>query len=89
VELPEPARLALHRDQETGLLVVGVERHSPAEAGGLMTGDILVGVGGQPVPDHDALFAHLGSESVDHSVPIEVVRGGQPAKMEVTIGARP
>ena len=89
VELPEPARQALHRDQETGLLVVGVEHHSPAEAGGLMTGDILVGVAGQPVPDHDALFAHLGSDSVDHSIPVEVVRGGQPAKLDVKIGARP
>ncbi len=89
VELPEPAQKALGREQATGLLIVGVERHSPAESGGLMVGDILVGLDGTPVPDHDALFAHLGSEAVDQSIPVEVLRGGQPARINVKIGARP
>ncbi len=89
VEIGEAAKQALKRDQETGLLIVGVERKSPAEAGGLIVGDILVGAEGKPVPDHDALFAHLGSEAVDKSIPMEVLRGGQPATVNVTIGARP
>jgi len=89
VELAETARKALGREQASGLLVVGVEHHSPAESGGLIVGDILVGVDGQPVPDHDALFAHLGSEAVDRSVPVEILRGGQEARVDVKIGARP
>jgi serine protease DegQ len=52
-------------------------------------GDILVGINGQPVPDHDALFAHLIGEMVGKSIPIEVLRGGQPQTFMVEIGARP
>jgi len=89
VELAEAAQKALKREQESGLLIVGVEKKSPAEAGGLIVGDILVGIDGQPVPHHDALFARLTSEAVDKSIPLEILRGGQPQKVNVKIGARP
>jgi S1-C subfamily serine protease len=89
VELPEAAQNALKRKQTTGLLLVSVERKSPAEAGKLIVGDILVGIDGQPVPDHDALFAHLTGETVGKSIPLEVLRGGEPQTFTVEIGARP
>jgi len=89
VEIPAAAQKALGRKQESGLLVVSVERKSPAEAGGLMVGDILVGVDGQPVPDHDALFACLSGDAVGKTVPLEVLRGGRPQTLQVEIGARP
>jgi S1-C subfamily serine protease len=65
-----------------------VEGKSPAEAANLMVGDILVGIDGQPLPDHDALFACLTGETVDQSIPLELLRGGQPLKVPVKIGAR-
>ena len=89
VELSEAAQKALKRAQASGLLLVGVERKSPAEAGRLIVGDILVGVDGQPVPDHDALFAHLTGEVVGKSIPLEVLRGGELRTFTVEIGARP
>jgi S1-C subfamily serine protease len=89
LELTEAAQKALKRTQATGLLLVSVERKSPAEAGKLIVGDILVGINGQPVPDHDALFAHLTGDTVGKSIPIEVLRGGQPESFSVEIGARP
>jgi len=88
VELAEAAQKALQREQPVGLLIVGVEKKSPAEAGGLMVGDILVGVNGQAVADHDSLFGHLGGDLVDQTVPVEVLRGGQKARVDVKIGAR-
>jgi S1-C subfamily serine protease len=89
VELSEAAQKALKRTQATGLLLVGVERKSPAEAGRLIVGDILVGVNGQPVPDHDALFAHLTGEVVGEAIPLEVLRGGELRTFTVEIGTRP
>ena len=89
VELPESAQKELKRSQTTGLLLVSVERKSPAEAAKLIVGDILVGVDGQPVPDHDALFAHLAGDVVGKSVPMEVLRGGKPQVFMVEVGARP
>jgi S1-C subfamily serine protease len=88
VEISEEAQKALKREQKTGLLIVSVEKGSPAEAGRLMVGDILVGIDNHEVPDHDALFAQLTGEAVDKTTPVEVLRGGQPVKVSVKIGAR-
>jgi S1-C subfamily serine protease len=89
VELTDAAQKALQRKQATGLLLVSVERGSPAEAGKLIVGDILVGVDGQPVPDHDSLFAKLTGDAVGKSLRMDVLRGGQLQTFMVEIGARP
>jgi len=88
VELPSVQQQALGRQQETGLLLVGVERGSPAEAGGLMVGDILTGIAGAPVGDPDELLARLVGDLVGKPTPVEVLRGGQLATVTVTIGER-
>ncbi len=89
VELADAPRKALSRDQRGGLLIVSVEKGSPAETGGLMVGDILVGIDHTAIDDHDALFAHLTGDVVGQSIPVEILRGGQPAKINVTIGVHP
>lgn len=88
VEIPETAQNALQQQQETGLLLVGVENNSPAEAAGLMVGDIIVAVDGQPIRNHDELFARLSGDVIDKPTPVEVLRGGQLQSISVTIGAR-
>jgi S1-C subfamily serine protease len=88
VEIPAAAQEALKREQATGLILIGIEKDSPAEAAGLMVGDILVAVDGQLVRNHDELFARLSGDVVDKSTPVEVLRGGQPQKINVKIGAR-
>jgi S1-C subfamily serine protease len=88
VELPDAQQSAMGRQQETGLLLVGVERGSPAEAGGLMVGDILTGIAGEAVGDPDELLARLTGEIVGKPTPVEVLRGGQLATLTVTIGER-
>jgi S1-C subfamily serine protease len=89
VEVPEAGQKTLKREQATGLLVLSVEKKSPAEAGGLMVGDILVGIDGHPVSDHDELFARLSGDVVDKSIPVEILRGGQLQTLQVKIGMRP
>lgn len=88
VEIPGAAQKALKREQATGLLLVGVESDSPAEAAGLMVGDIIVAIDGQPVSNHDELLARLSNDVIDKSTPVEVLRGGQPQSVNVKIGAR-
>lgn len=79
---------ALGRDQETGLLLVGVEDGSPAEAGGLIVGDILTGIADHPVNDPDELLGRLSGEVVGRPTAVEVLRGGLPHTLTVTIGER-
>ncbi|HMB22803.1 MAG TPA: trypsin-like peptidase domain-containing protein [Anaerolineales bacterium] len=88
VEVPESARKALGREQDHGLLVVWVEEDGPAEKGGLLVGDILVAVNGQPVGDPDDLFSTLGADTVGKAVAAEILRGGRPETIRVTVGER-
>jgi S1-C subfamily serine protease len=78
----------LKREQGAGLVVIGVETGSPAEAGGMMVGDILVGIEGHPILDHDELFARLSGDAVGKSIAVEILRGGKPETLKVKVGAR-
>lgn len=88
VDIPESARKALKREQDYGLLVLWLEENGPAERGGLLVGDILVAVSGQAVGDPDDLFAALNSDTVGKPIAIEVLRGGKPEALTVTVGER-
>jgi S1-C subfamily serine protease len=88
VELPAEAKKALKREQESGLLLVGLEADSPAGKGGLMVGDILVGIAGEPVAHQDDLFVNLGADTVGKSIPIDILRGGKLESIKVEIGER-
>lgn len=82
VELPEASQ------QEQGLLVLWLEEGGPAAEGGLLVGDILVAINGQPLSDPDDLFSALNSETVGKAVTVDVLRGGRPEKVNVTVGER-
>src|ERR671912_2097795 len=86
VRLPDGQRLGL--TQRGGLLVVGVEEGSPAGRGGLIIGDILVTLDGQPVEDTEDLLVLLTGDRVGQEVPVKVVRGGELQELRVTVGER-
>jgi S1-C subfamily serine protease len=88
VPLSPDIQAALGRDQYYGLLLVGIEEDSPAASGGLMIGDILVGIDNQPLADPDDLLIRLTGNLVGKPTPIEIVRAGQPQTVSVRIGER-
>jgi S1-C subfamily serine protease len=88
VELPETAQKALKRAQARGLLLMWLEDGGPAALGGLLVGDIIVGLAGQPVGDPDDLFAALNSDTVRKPIAVEILRGGKPETVKVTVGER-
>ena len=83
-----PANLEGQLGQETGLLLVSVEPDGPAGQGGLMLGDTIVALDGQPVGQMDDLLALLSSDRVGTAVPVRIIRGGQVQDVTVTIGER-
>ena len=88
VALNEANQSALQRAQESGLLLIGLEPNSPASSAGLIVGDILVGIAGQPLTSHEILQSRLNSETVGKTIPLEILRGGQRHDVTVTVGER-
>lgn len=84
VRLPTSLREKLGLEQDTGLMVVGVEGESPADKGGLGLGDVLVAVAGRRVADVEDLQMALGAGVVDNPTPVSVVRGGERTELSVT-----
>lgn len=84
VRLPE----GVAEGQETGVLVTSVEKNSPAGQAGLVLGDTLLVLDGEPVTDPDSLLALLTGSRVDKTVDVRVLRGGALQTVRVTIGER-
>lgn len=83
-----PAGLADQVDQETGLLLVQVMSGSPAEQAGLLLGDTIIALDGQPVPHHDALSALLTGDRVGQPVTVRIIRAGQVHEVQVVVGEK-
>ena len=82
--------LAGQLGQESGLLIVTVEPDGPAHKGGLLQGDTLVTVDGDPLFGRlDGLFAVLRAFDVDSTHPFGVVRAGEIKEVAVTLGEAP
>lgn len=72
---------------ESGVLVLGVEKGSPAEAAGLREGDVLVGLAGQPVAGVDDLHRLLTGERIGVPAALDVLRNGD--RLALTISPAP
>jgi putative serine protease PepD len=71
-----------------GAKVGEVASGSPADAGGLETGDVITAAGGTPVTSADQLIAALAGDSPGDRVALRVVRGGSTRTVTVTLGSR-
>ena len=90
-QIPLPAAMAQQAgtSQSTALLIVSVESGSPADKAGILIGDLLVAIDGQPVTDVEALRVRLGADRLGQPVTLKLLRGGAPVEVSVTLGERP
>ncbi len=84
--LPEAAAQA--HGAATGLIVVAVEPGGPAEQAGLLLGDVLLALDGQPAADPGALQSILDEDRVGQEIALSVLRGGAVREVRATVGAR-
>ena len=73
---------------ESGALVRGVERGSPAASAGLRPGDVIVDLAGTPVESVEDLLGALRRTPPGSQQPVVVVRGGERVTLTVTVGSR-
>jgi len=73
---------------ETGLLVTSVAASGPAEAAGVLVGDVLVRLATAAVADADDLLALLRQHAPGTAVTLGLLRGATPVEVVVTLGER-
>ncbi|HET7696358.1 MAG TPA: trypsin-like peptidase domain-containing protein [Vicinamibacterales bacterium] len=75
--------------RDRGALVVAVTGGSPAARGGVIVGDVILDLDGQPVASPDDLLDILRGDRVGPPLTLRVLRGGVPADVTVTLEERP
>ena len=74
--------------QDAGLMVTSVQPGTPAAQGGVLLGDVLLAFDGAALSRPRDLLARLDEGSVGRSVPLRVLRAGEPKDLAVTVGSR-
>lgn len=74
---------------EVGLLIAAVTPDSPASAGGLLVGDIILALDTNPIQSPEDLFDLLWGNRVGSQVRLDILRGGVARQVPITVGERP
>ena len=85
-------RFVLHHQLTTssGLLVLHVEKGSPAERAGIREGDMVVGFADQPVSGVDDLHRMLTDGHIEAATPLTLIRRAEKLKLDVVpVESRP
>jgi putative serine protease PepD len=72
---------------ERGAILISVAPGSPAAAGGLATGDVVVAVNGVPVESADDLIASIAAHPANDVVRMSIVRGTAGLTLSVVLGS--
>ncbi len=70
-------------ERERGVLVARVEAGSPAEAAGIVPGDVIVEADGQPIASPHGLIRHVQRRPVGEPIDIVLVRRGGEQRLRV------
>ena len=72
-----------------GLLIAAVTSGSPAAAGGVLVGDVLLDFDGTPTEAPEDLLDLLMGDRVGRQVTLRLLRGNSVSEVKVTVGERP
>jgi serine protease Do len=87
--LDENLAPSLGLPKDSGEIVRSVVANGPAARGGLQQGDVIVRVNGQPVTPDQTVSYLIANTPVGSRVPLEIIRAGKRASVNVVVGQRP
>jgi S1-C subfamily serine protease len=86
---PNEVGAQLELSQEEGLIVLSVEKDTPAKKAGLLMGDIIVRLDDQPITNiHDLRRQLLKRDIIGKSVKLAIIRASTEKKIELSITPR-
>jgi S1-C subfamily serine protease len=88
VQIPERLQESTGIETAIGLLVMHVESDGPADAAGMLVGDILLDIDGVAFSDLDDVHELLDRKGAGQEVQAMLIRGGQKHPIHIKIGSR-
>ena len=89
VQIPESLQKKAGVNTAAGLLVMHVESAGPADAAGVLLGDVLLDMDGRAFSDVDDVSEVLGQKGAGQEVQTSLIRGGQRLQLGIRVGNRP
>src|SRR5258708_116188 len=89
VALPRDLKEKLQLNQESGIMLLGLDPDGPGATGGLIMGDVLFSAGGEALKDPETLAEVLDGTTVGDTLNIRVLRVGAVHELKVRVGERP
>ena len=86
--VPQDIRDAAGLD-ESGILIVAVLKGGPADQAGIMPGDIMTGINGEPLYNPRHAINMISQVKPGARIEIELLRGWETEKVEVQVAERP
>lgn len=88
VRLPDALRRRMNLPGKAGMMAFTVEPGGPAERAGVLIGDVILALEGNPVSDVGDLQALLGGEHVGKPLRALLLRGGATLELAITVAER-
>ena len=88
VRLPDALRQSLRHEEKTAAIVLEVEPESSAHKAGIVIGDIIVSIAGQPVARLEDIHSRLQGAVIGKSLLLGFVRGGVLQETTVLVSER-
>ncbi|MGD0296704.1 MAG: trypsin-like peptidase domain-containing protein [Bryobacteraceae bacterium] len=89
VPLPRDLKEKLKLDQDTAIMLLGVEPNGPAASAGLIMGDILLQAGSSVISDAETLAELLEKAGIGENLSFRVLRAGNVQEVIVRVAERP
>lgn len=89
VRLPEALRRGLKLAGTAGLVVVSTEPGGPSEKSGILLGDVLIALEGEPVGEFSDVQSMLTAGRVGKPLKASVIRAGALTDFTIIAGERP
>ncbi len=80
---------SLKLPEARGTLITEVFGGTPADQGGMKTGDVLIAVDGKPVTDSASMLALISAIAPGSGAALKVIRAQKELELKVTVGKRP
>ena len=89
VQIPDSLQKKAGVNTAAGLLVMHVEPTGPADAAGVLLGDVLLDMDGRAFTEVDDVSEVLGKKGIGQEVQTSLIRGGQRLQLGIRVGNRP